>query len=152
VDEPRFTSLAFDDITEPDFADVIVEPIPDSSALEALGAEAWANRIFSFASAPRWVVTLLALRQLLVGLIGIPRGERAQFQVDRVVGDEALISVDDRHLRFRAAVGVDRTRRLLRVTTVVDLIGWRGRLYFAPVSVIHPMVVRSLMRRAIRTS
>jgi hypothetical protein len=39
---------------------------------------------------------------------------------------------------------------MLRVTTAVWLHGWRGRLYFAPVAVLHDPVTRSMMRRAIR--
>jgi hypothetical protein len=147
---PQFVSMAFDDIPRPHYADVIVEPIPGNVPIDALDAEQWTRRVFGFGAAPRWVLVLLAVRQAVVGLIGIPKGDSSQFAVDRSVGDEALISVDDRHLRFRAAVGIDRERRLLRVTTAVDLIGWRGRVYFAPVSVLHPIVVRSMMRRAIR--
>jgi len=36
------------------------------------------------------------------------------------------------------------------VTTAVWLHGWRGRLYFAPVSVLHDPITRSMMRRAVR--
>jgi hypothetical protein len=149
-DDPVFVSMAFDDIARPDFADVIIEPIPDSLPIESITPVMWAERVFGFGSAPRWVMALLAIRQAVVRLVGIPKGAQGPFGVDRAVGDEALISIDDRHLRFRAAVGVDRRRRLLRVTTVVELIGWRGRVYFAPVSILHPVVVRSMMRRAIR--
>jgi hypothetical protein len=88
------------------------------------------------------------LRQLLVPLIGVPRGGRDVFAVSRVQDGEALISVDDRHLDFRAGVGVDTEARLVRVTTVVRLEGWRGRVYFAPVGVVHPVVVQSMLRRA----
>jgi hypothetical protein len=31
---------------------------------------------------------------------------------------------------------------------VVRLHGWRGRLYFAPVKLVHPSVVRGMLRRA----
>jgi hypothetical protein len=151
MDDPVFVSMAFDDIARPDFADVIIEPIPDSLPIEAITPVMWAERVFGFASAPRWVLALLAIRQAVVRLVGIPSGTRGQFGVDRTVGDEALISIDDRHLRFRAAVAVDRQRRLLRVTTAVELVGWRGRIYFAPVSILHPVVIRSMMRRTIRT-
>ncbi len=105
-------------------------------------------RIFSVRSMPRWVQVLMALRQALVGLIGIPRGDSAAFDVAKVRGEEALIAINDRHLDFRAAVGIDAERRLLRITTTVRLHGWRGRLYFAPVSVLHGPVTQSMARAA----
>ena len=45
-------------------------------------------------------------------------------------------------------MGIDTDRRLLRITTAVRLHGWRGRLYFAPVSVLHPLVTRAMASRA----
>lgn len=150
VDQPHLVSMAFDDIPVPDFADVVVEPIPEHVVLIDVDPAVWARQVFGFSAAPKWVVGLLVIRQAVVGLIGVPRGSREQFVVRRVVGEEALIAADDRHLRFRAAVAVDAKRRLLRVTTTVELIGWRGRVYFAPVSALHPIVTRAMMRRVLR--
>lgn len=97
------------------------------------------------------MVALLALRQALVGLIGIPRADpQAIFAVARVEGEEALIDADDLHLRFCCGVAVDPDRSLLRVTTTVRLKGWRGRVYFAPVSLLHAPIVRSMMIKAVR--
>ena len=69
-----------------------------------------------------------------------------------VIGEEALIAVDDTHLDFRAAVGVDSERSLLRVTTAVRFNGWQGRLYFVPVGLLHGPVTRAMMHRAVRHS
>ena len=49
---------------------------------------------------------------------------------------------------FRVGVGVDAQGGLVRVTTVVRLKGWRGRLYFLPVRLLHSMVVHALLRAA----
>ncbi|MEZ4219950.1 MAG: DUF2867 domain-containing protein [Polyangiaceae bacterium] len=152
LSEPHFASMAFDDISAPDYADVILEPIPRELVDDDSDSRTWARRVFSIRSAPAWVVALMGLRQLLVGLAGIPRGTPDQFRVKAIRGDEALLSVDDPHLSFRAAVGVDHQRRLLRVTTVVRLNGWRGRIYFAPVSILHPVILRAMMRRALRNA
>lgn len=144
---PRFVSIAFDDIPIPDFADVVVAAFavgsPDDPAT-------WAREVFSVRSAPWWIKAALALRQLVAPIIGVRRAGRGIFDVDRVIGEEALIVVDDRHLDFRAAVGVDSNTRLVRVTTVVRLHGWRGRVYFAPVRLLHGPVVQAMLRRAIR--
>jgi hypothetical protein len=111
----------------------------------------WTRAIFSVASTPVWVRVLFGLRQLLVPLIGVRPGDPdTAFAVRRVVGEEALVEASDRHLDFAAAIGVDAERRLVRLVTVVRLHGWRGRLYFAPVALVHPAVVRSMMRRAAR--
>ena len=143
---PRFVSMAFDDIDRPDFADVAVRPFPSGLPVDP---ETWARAIFAVSSAPMWVRWLLGLRQLLVPLIGVRRAGSGVFDVDRVSGEEALISEDDRHLDFRVAVGIDVTARLVRVTTAIRLHGWRGRLYFAPVRVIHGPIVQAMVSRAI---
>jgi hypothetical protein len=98
---------------------------------------------------PGWVAALLRLRQALVGMVGIRRAPAGVFDVAEVRGEEALISTDDTHLDFRCGVAFDAGAGLLRVTTAVRLKGWRGRLYFAPVRVLHPLVVHAMMARTI---
>lgn len=101
-------------------------------------------------SAPRWVKALIEIRQALVGVVGIKKADDAVFQVDSVTEHEALISDNDTHLDFRAAVSVSSNPRLLQIVTVVRLHGWRGRLYWMPVSILHGPVTRSMARRAVR--
>lgn len=145
--EPKSRSLAFADVSRPDFADVVVVPkhprTPDDPA-------EWAQAIFDVASAPAWVRALLGLRAALAPLLGLEGAPRGAFDVDRVEGEEALISTGDRHLDFRCAVGVDVEAGLVRVTTAVRLHGWRGRVYFTPVRLVHPLVVDAMTRRAAR--
>ena len=148
--DPVFVSLAFADMPEPDFADVVVEVVPMTSQLIPIDPGWWASEVFSVRSAPRWVRLLLAMRQAVVGLVGIRRADSSAFRVASVRGEEALIATDDTHLDFRAAVGLDAGRRMIRVTTAVKLHGWRGRLYFAPVALLHGPVTRAMVRAAIR--
>ncbi|MDQ0634588.1 hypothetical protein QFZ40_002497 [Arthrobacter pascens] len=154
---PAFRSLALDSIPFPDYADVIVLPVPDGlhngdggekGAIE--DPRVWAEALFSAKSMPAWVVALMGLRQTVVGLIGASRATAGVFAVSEVRGEEALISTDDRHLDFRCGVAYDAGARLLRVTTTVRLKGWRGRLYFFPVRLLHPLVVHAMMARAVR--
>ena len=147
---PAFVSLALRDRPSPHWADVVVEPVPEGMHPAPVDPARWADEVFAVGSAPPAVVALMALRQAVVPLIGVDPAPRDVFAVSHVEGDEALIVHDDRHLDFRAGVGYDPATRLLRVTTAVWLKGWRGRLYFAPVSVLHDPVTRSMMRRAIR--
>jgi hypothetical protein len=144
---PSFWSIAFDDMPRPDYADVIVGVLPDGAPEDPA---VWAARLFSVRAMPGWVTLALGARQLLVPLMGIPRAPRDTFAIRRVEGDEALLSFDDRHLDFRVGVGVDAVHRLVRVVTAVRLKGWRGRVYFGPVRLAHPIVVRSMLRHTRR--
>ena len=147
-DAPAFRSLALDAIPRPDHVDVVAVTLPTGATTDPA---AWTAAIFSIASTPIWVRLLFGLRQLLVPLIGVRPGDPGTaFAVQRVAGEEALVAASDRHLDFAAGIGVDEERRLVRLVTVVRLHGWRGRLYFAPVALVHPAVVRSMMRRAAR--
>lgn len=146
---PAFSSMALMDRTDPDWADVVVETVPSGARVPNDPAQ-WAAEIFSPRSMPPPVVTLMTMREALVPLLGVRPGTIDVFSVRRVAGDEALIVKNDRHLDFQAGVGFDPESRILRVTTAVWLHGWRGRLYFAPVAVLHDPVTRSMMRRAIR--
>jgi hypothetical protein len=140
-----FWSLALRDIPAPDYADAIIVPLPAGTPHDP---GVWARRLFSLRAMPRWVVGALAVRQLLVPLLGIRRAADDVFTIREQDGDEVLMAADDRHLDFRCAVAVDRVTRLVRVTTTVRLHGWRGRAYFLPVRVLHPLVVRAMIRSA----
>jgi Protein of unknown function (DUF2867) len=147
-DAPAFRSLALDEVPRPDHLDVIGVPLPEGASTDPA---LWTRTIFSVESTPVWVRAAFGLRQLLVPLIGVARGDpETVFTVRRVVGEEALVVASDRHLDFACGVGVDPRRRLVRMTTTVRLHGWRGRLYFAPVRLVHPVVVRAMLRRAAR--
>lgn len=144
-------SIAFDDIAEPDYADTIYVQIPPTDRAIPVNPEWWARRMFAIASAPRWVAALIGLRQALVGLFGIEKGDQSMFEVDRVENDEALIVEDAAHLDFRAGVKIDTAHRLLAVTTVVKLHGWRGRLYWTVVRMFHGPVTRSMAKKVATT-
>lgn len=145
--EPSFASLALAGQPPPDWADVVIVPLPQGAHG---GPRCWAERVFDGSDLPKPVLTLMGLRQFLVRLVGIGPAPSTVFDVAAVVGDEALIVELEDHLDFRCGVGVDHEAGLLRVTTAVWLHGWRGRLYFAPVSVLHDPITRAMMRRAVR--
>lgn len=145
---PRFRSTALEGMERPDYVDVIACPLPPGATTDPA---VWAATVFSPAGTPAWVKALLAARQALVPLIGVPRASpRTTFAVVETRGDEALMVSDSRHLDFRAAVGVDPETRLVRLVTVVRLHGLRGRVYFAPVRALHPLVVSAMLHRAAR--
>ena len=138
-------SLALRDIPEPDFADAAIVSLPAGAPLDP---RVWAEEIFRLRTMPAWITAALAVRQAVVPLLGIRRAPRDTFAVREQVGDEVLIAADDTHLDFRCAVAVDRSARLVRVTTTVRLHGWRGRVYFAPVRLLHAVVVQAMIKNA----
>ncbi|HEY5788641.1 MAG TPA: DUF2867 domain-containing protein [Microlunatus sp.] len=106
----------------------------------------WADAIFH--NAPGWVRGLLAVRQSIVVLVGIDRGRPDTFATRRSSDDEILLGTDERHLSFRASVLSLSDRVVL--STVVQIHNRRGRAYFAVVRLIHPLIVRAVLRRAAR--
>ena len=145
--EPRYRSMVFDDIPVPDFADVHVVPLPPAAPLDPAR---WAREVFSPGAMPGWVRAAIALRQAVVPLLGLRPSPRDTFAVQAVRGEEALLCADEAHLDFRAGLAVDPDARLVRLSTAVRLKGWRGRVYFLPVRLLHGVVVQAMLRRASR--
>jgi Protein of unknown function (DUF2867) len=106
--------------------------------------QVWADALFH--DVPRWVGALMGVRDSLVGLVGIARGGPGSFTTVARRVDEVLLGSDEEHLDFRASVLVERDRVVL--STVVTLHGRRGRAYFAPVLLVHPVAVRAMLTRA----
>lgn len=104
----------------------------------------WADAIFH--DPPPWVLALIGLRQLLVGFVGIDRGDRSAFDTLQVDGSELLLGTDAGHLDFRASVLIDP--RTVTLTTVARANNRRGAAYLAVIDPIHPRVVRAMLRRA----
>jgi len=98
---------------------------------------------------PVWVRAAIALRHVLIPALGVPRTDDAAITI-REQGDEVLFAVDDRHLDVRCAIAVDEGMRLLRVTTTVRFHGARGPLSAVSVRLLHPVVVRAMIRSASR--
>ena len=144
---PALSSLALDEIPAPDFADVNIVQLPASATTDPA---VWARTLFSPRGMPRWIAAAMVVRQLLAPLIGVRRAPRDVFTINRVSGDEALIVARDTHLDFACAVGVDPESALVRVTTSVKVHGRSGRIYFAPVRMVHPVIVQSMLARTRR--
>ena len=147
MQHPTFWSMAFDEISDPDYADVAVGVLPAHATADPA---AWARSLFSMRSLPRWLVVLIAIRQVVGPLIGVPRAPRGRFEVRRVNGDEALLGLDQRFLDVRVGVGVDELHGIVRVVTAVRLKGSRSRIWFLPVRAVHPHLVSAMITRSRR--
>lgn len=139
-------SLAIDACPEADIIDVQAVRLPSGVPDDARW---WLRQVFAFRSAPLPVIMLMAVRQATAWVVGASRGRRAEDVFASVADDgrEVVTHEPDQHLDFWVGVAVDDG--LLRVTTVVRLHGWRGRLYWLPVGALHGPVLRSMMRRAV---
>ena len=137
-------SVVYEVVPRPDWASTTTVAAPPGLTQDP---GAWARAIFDARSVPAWGKALFAVRQAAVLLVRIPLGRSEMLAVDRIVGDEALIDTDDVHLHF--AAGVRAEPGFVHVTTAVALKGWRGRLYFAPVRLLHDAITRSMMERAV---
>lgn len=144
-DDPALRSLALEGDGRFDYADVILVARPPGTPDDP---RTWAETLFSRASMPAWVRAAMVVRGALAPLLGLAGAPRGVFDVREVRGDEALLEFVDGHLTFRCAVGVDA--RHVRVTTVVVFNDWRGRVYFTPVSIAHPVVVGAMLKRCRR--
>lgn len=140
-------SIVYQLMPRPDWAATTTIATRDQAGI---GPSEWAEAIFDAQSLPLWGKALFVVREAVVRVLRIPPGDPAMLRVDRVVGDEAVIDTDDRHLRFVASVRPDDREHLLHVLTAVTFKGWRGRLYFVPVRFLHDPVTRAMMVGAAR--
>jgi hypothetical protein len=122
----------------------------------ALDAREAAQRMMG--RAPRWVDTLLSLRNALVAPFGLKTsgaGEKAPggligiFPVLSEAPDRLVAGFDDSHLDFRVVVDVAASGQGQQVTatTLVRTHNRLGRCYLAIILPFHRLVVRSLLRQ-----
>jgi hypothetical protein len=127
-----------------DWSDSYAVAVPDGA--HGRHPQEWADAIFR--SPPPSIRLLFGLREALVRAVGIEGGGRHVFDTRSWSPSEVLLGIDQRHLAFRASVLVAGDRVVL--STVVDARSGRGRAYSAVIRRIHPIVVRTLLGRAVR--
>ncbi|WP_129664573.1 DUF2867 domain-containing protein [Phytoactinopolyspora endophytica] len=139
-EDARLVASALDTTT---FADAWQVPLLPGAPTDPA---VWADAVFY--DPPRWVGGLLRLRNAVVRLVGIAPDDTGAFDpIDRD-GDELLLGTDAGHLDFRASVLVKN--ETVTLSTVAKTHNRRGRLYMVVVSRLHPVIVRSMLYRALR--
>jgi hypothetical protein len=130
-----------------DLADAYAVRVPPGTSTDP---EHWADAVFR--DPPRTVIALLWLRNALVPLIGVERGDATAFGTVARTDREVLLGTDAGHLDFRASVLVapDDHGTTVTVSTVAAVQSAAGRAYLAVVRAVHPAVVRAMVRRAAR--
>ncbi|SHJ61629.1 Protein of unknown function [Hymenobacter daecheongensis DSM 21074] len=119
---------------------------------------------------PNWVRRLLRLRDWLVRPLGLATfptqaapapepplvagGQLGPFRVFSVEPQEVVLGQDDHHLDFRVSVwvpaGAEPRRAVL--STAVRFHNRLGRVYFALIRPFHHLVVKALLRHALRAA
>lgn len=123
---------------------------------------------FIFAHQPRWISSLLAVRDALVGGFGLKTakhltslgaesgaGRLGIFKIYSISPTEVVLGEDDKHLDFRLSVlcsgqPLPGAKRHLILSTVVHCHNRLGRLYIFLIAPFHRLVVRASLRRAAR--
>jgi hypothetical protein len=106
---------------------------------------------------PRWITTLMALRDCLVTPFGLKTSSTAGTHADAIgifpvlsdTPDRLVAGFDDSHLDFRVVVDVISSGGGQRVTatTLVLTHNRLGRAYLAIILPFHRLVVRAVLRQ-----
>lgn len=109
------------------------------------------ERIFcDFPKPVRW---LMNLRNTIVKPLGISGGDSFRDLVVNRNDEEIILSKDDRHLSFWVGIYCAKAEcehQDVSVTTVVRFHNNLGRIYFIGIYMFHRLLVRSMLRRAVR--
>lgn len=122
-----------------------------------------------FSCGPKWVEKLFHLRNIIVSKFGLktsgniidrqqqvesfqcePGEQLGLFKVFNKTDNEVIIGEDDKHLNFRVSLLLDKSNKLLIISTTVEFNNWLGRLYFLPVRPFHQMIVPTMLKEIIK--
>jgi hypothetical protein len=112
--------------------------------------------------APKWVKSLMKLRNRIVGLFGLKTGQVqseeisfevggkiAFFQIYTILEDEILLGADDDHLNFRVIIKKNHSAtNNVSVTTLVEFHNLFGRIYFTIIKPFHKWVLKAMVKQA----
>ena len=114
-----------------------------------------------FEDPPRWVSSLMAVRDGVVGLVGLKtskslvarerQGKVGIFPVRSSSANEVVLGEDDTHLDFRVWVHVEPQGSgcLVTACTVVRTHNRFGRIYLGTIMPFHRLISRQTLARAI---
>jgi uncharacterized protein DUF2867 len=121
----------------------------------ALDARSAAEKMLGHS--PRWITTLMALRDVLVTPFGLRTSSSNGFPANRIgifpvlseTPARLIAGFDDKHLDFRVVVDVTPSRPDQRVTatTLVLTHNRLGRAYLAIILPFHRLIIRSMLQQ-----
>lgn len=108
-----------------------------------------------FTGYPAWVKGLFKIRDWIVKPFGLETGQIDIVQLIIAQNErEIVIGQDDKHLQFYVSVEAgahQHNRQDIRVTTLVKYHNALGRVYFFFIRPFHHIIVRTILKRALRT-
>jgi hypothetical protein len=116
----------------------------------------------AFENPPAWTRGLMAVRDGVVGRLGLKTAGNAPeaahgakagiFPVISEMPNEVVLGLDDKHLDFRIWVSVQGMDggTDVRMSTLVRLHGWPGRIYLATIMPFHKLLSRLMLARALK--
>ena len=116
----------------------------------------------AFENPPAWISGLMAVRDGIVGRLGLKTARNAPeaaqgakagiFPVISEMPNEVVLGLDDKHLDFRIWVSVQGMDggTDVRMSTLVRLHGWPGRIYLASIMPFHKLLSRLMLARALK--
>ncbi len=106
-----------------------------------------------FCNFPKPVAWLMKLRNVIVKPLGLQGGGGFRNLVSERNDEEIVISKNDKHLCFWVGIYCSLPQdgwQEAAVTTVVKFNNFPGRLYFIGIWIFHKLLVKSLLRKAIK--
>ena len=105
---------------------------------------------------PKWVDSLFKLRNTLVRVFGLKvdkqnEGEETFFTLIKKNDNEIIMGEDDKHLNFRASIMIDKSRNTISLITLVHFNNLWGKIYFLPVKPFHKIIMKSLLKRHLKS-
>ncbi len=141
-------SIILDGFGKPDYLDSYKMVKPTQATVDKIATE-----IFRMSKS---VEFLMKARDSVVRVFGLktsgkpneadyyPVGSRLMdFTVSARNENEIVMEENDKHLRFRTSVLVDRGKSEIYLTTIVKFNNMGGRIYFIPVKPFHKIIVKS---------
>lgn len=115
-----------------------------------------------FHTLPKWVISLLKLRNYLVGFLGLKNTAKQQADLEIVEGGKlgffniyqvspilVTMGENDKHLDFQVYVLDDqRSDYNIHVTTAVQFNNSLGKAYFTLVKPFHKLIVKAMVKQA----
>jgi Protein of unknown function (DUF2867) len=127
-------------------------------AIEGRALDARDAAMAMMGRSPRWIATLLRLRNLLVAPFGLktagdseipPRETIGLFPVLTETPDRLVAGFNDKHLDFRVVVDVATSGpdQQVTATTLVKTHNRLGRVYLAIILPFHRLIVPAMLRQ-----
>ena len=119
-----------------------------------------------FGQTPKWVESLMNLRNYFAKFLGLITDTPADFNEDFKIGgyigffkiytitpSELILGADDKHLNFRVSIlDTKETAFNIKTTTLVQYNNKMGKIYMIFVKPFHRIVVKRMVRQAFNES